>query len=293
MPATSSSLPRLAVALVATPLARAYWDGSRDAPDPYTQAMMASRRAQFEPDALRKDPVLFKRMFGQLAVEQNQAKFMDEHQTTSAEQQCEACHGVVVEFERMMVERKSEATGGLGGRDQLAVWRTTAHTVPDRPLPSCPVLTGRSALGVPQVADAYEKICHLNRYEYHDPVNPTKRSEHSRHYFGLAPVIFANACKRVVDEWSDHDEIEQALIAGGAKNEMHRELREAICNNDEYGHCRNMQAKVEVRAPTAEQKKANMGDTLWWKGKQDSCEAEGKKKKKKKKKVDPISGKEL
>jgi len=253
----------LALAFFARP-AHAYWDGSRDAPDPYTEAMMLSRKAQLDPNALRDDPDLFKRLFGKLAVEQNQAKFMDEHQSTTPEQRCQACHGVVVEFERMMVERKSQATGGLGRRDQLAV------------------------------ADAYEKICHLNRYEFHDPLNPTKRSEHSRHYFGLAPVIFANACKRVVDEWSDHDEIEEALIRGGKPDKMHRQLRNEICNNEDYGHCRNIHEQVEVRPPTAEQKKANMGETLWFKGHEDKCEAEGGgKKKKKKKNVDPISGEEL
>ena len=34
--------------------AAGYWDGGRDTPDPYTQAMMMSRQAQNDPDLLKK-----------------------------------------------------------------------------------------------------------------------------------------------------------------------------------------------------------------------------------------------
>ena len=54
------------------------------------------------------------KLFGKLAVEQNQAKAMDETQTVSQKDRCMACHGVVNEFEKMMIERKSATTGGLG-----------------------------------------------------------------------------------------------------------------------------------------------------------------------------------
>ena len=246
----------LVLAFACAHLAFAYWDGSKTAKDPYTEAMEMSRRAQLDPDALRKDPDMFKKMFGKLAIEQNQAKHMDETQSMATPQdRCMACHGVVLEFEKMMIERKSAATGGLGRRDQLAV------------------------------ADTYEQICHLDRYESMDSLDPRKRSENSRRYGGIAPPIFANACKRVVDHWSDYDEVEALLINGGPPGSMHKELREAICHNAEFGMCKGVDDEIEVRDTK------DVGENLWWKGKEEKCEAEGagKKKKKKKTAVDPVS----
>ena len=232
----------------------AYWDGQIGTKDPMQEAMEMSKRAQHDPEALRKDPDYFRKLFGKLAIEQSQAKHMDEMQSTNEEQRCMACHGVVVEFEKMMIERKTAATGGLGMRGQLAV------------------------------ADAFEKICHLDRYETMDPLDPRKATQQGRRYGGLPPPTMANACKRVVEEWQDHDEIEQLLIDGGDAADMHRELREAVCNNREFGLCKNVPDEIGVSMSEGMQ-------VLNFKGKLDQCGAEGgKKKKKKKKKVDPITG---
>jgi hypothetical protein len=245
---------RISLSLLLVRSASAYWDGSKDSPDPYTAAMMMSRQAQHDPSTLSKDPDHFKKLFGKLAIEQNQAKSLDEHQTTTAMDRCMACHGVVVEFEKMMVERKTAGTGGHGRRDQLAV------------------------------ADTFEKICHMDRYEFMDPVNINKRSQASRKYGGIAPPLFANACKRVIDEWSDHDEAEELLIAGGSAANLFEELRTNMCDRAEFGLCRKLGKEVEVRKNDGE-------DTLAFKGETEQCAAEGgtkKKKKKKKAKKSPI-----
>ena len=122
---TRCSAQLLASSVLATLAGRAagYWEsGDTSQQDPYTQAMLMSRRAAKDPSALKQDPDLFKKMFGQLAIEQNQAKLMDEHQSTAtAADRCMVCHGVILEIEKMFEERKHEATGGLGRRDQLAV----------------------------------------------------------------------------------------------------------------------------------------------------------------------------
>lgn len=148
-----------------------YWDGKMGTMDPYTEAMMASRRAQHDPDFLRNNPNHFKEMFGKLAVAQNQHKAMEETQSIKPEDRCLACHGVAVEFEIMAEERK-----GHGKRDQV------------------------------MVADILENICHLDRYQYQDPVELAKRHERSRNYGGMAPPVFANACKQVVQNWDDRDD---------------------------------------------------------------------------------------
>ena len=217
---TRCSAQLLASSVLATLAGRAagYWESGDTAGDPYTQAMLMSRRAANDPSALKQDPDLFKKMFGQLAIEQNQAKLMDEHQSTAtAADRCMVCHGVILEIEKMFEERKHEATGGLGRRDQLAV------------------------------TEVLEKVCHLNRYEFQDPVDLRKRTETSRLYGGIAPVLFANACKKVVDHWQDDDdEIERALLDGGSPDELHRELRERVCHRS-GGICHGLGVEVEPR----------------------------------------------
>ena len=169
-------------ALLLGVVVEAYWDGSKDTPDPYTQAMMMSRQAQYDPEALRKNPNHFRELFGRLAVEQNQAKAMDETQSQfTPEDKCLVCHGTTVELEIMMAERH-----GHGKRDQV------------------------------KLAEILEKICHLDRYQYHDPVNITKRHERSRTYGGIAPPIFANACKHVVQNWDDRDEVRARTLRWAA-----------------------------------------------------------------------------
>ena len=153
------------------------------------------------------------------------------------------------------------ATGGLGGRDQLAV------------------------------ADAFEKICHMDRYEFQDPVKITTRTEESRRYGGIAPPVFANACKRVLDEWTEHDEAaEQALIKGGPKEGMHKQLRETMCDNALFGVCRGLGKKVDVVAGTP----STPGERLRFADAEDEkCDdpnLKGKKKKKAAKPKDPITG---
>ena len=244
--ASAAPALRLLVAIVILQPGYAYWDASdRGSDDPYTAAMKMSRLASNDPNRLRTDPDHFKKLFGQLAVEQNQAKAMDETQSKFSKQDlCMVCHGVVVEFEKMMAERVDRT------RSQL----TTTETL--------------------------ETICHLNRYEFQDPVVLTKREERSRVYGGIAPPIFANACKRVVDAWQDDDdEIEGALLSGASKKNLHQALREKICHRD-GGICAGTGVEIEVKGK----------DSLKVKGvPEEQCGAEGGKKKKKQKKVDPIS----
>jgi len=220
-----------------------YWDGKLGTTDPYTEAMMMSRRAQLDPEAMRNDPDIFRRMFGKLAVEQNQAKAMDETQSAATDKDmCMVCHGTVVEFEKMWQEKK-----GTGKRDMT------------------------------MVTEILEGICHLNRYEFQDPVKITTRREHSRDYGGIAPAVFANACKRVVDAWGDRDEVEEALIAGGPEDQLHEQLRNHICHAA-GGFCRDFEGSIISEA----------SGRLAWKGEEGQCAAAdgGKKKKKKKKKAE-------
>jgi len=241
----------LAVILWACEPCSAYWEGGdRMADDPYTAAMKMSRQAALDPSTLQKDPDHFKKMFGQLAFEQAQAKHMDETQSTAtASDRCMACHGVVVEFEKMMKERVDRTRSKL----------TTVETL--------------------------EKICHLNRYEIQDPVDIRKREERSRVYGGLAPPVFANACKKVVDAWQDDDdEIEDALLRGGSAKNLFEQLRVKVCHRD-GGICDGTGTQIEVG------KKVQGQQTLQVKGKPpEQCKAEGgeddkKEKKKKKKKL--------
>eukprot|EP00966_Prymnesium_polylepis_P216588 5014159-Prymnesium_polylepis.1 len=172
-PAMSHKL-RLVVLMVGG--AVAYWDGGKGTADPYAQAKEASRRAQMDPDILKKDPDYFKRMFGKMAVEQGQAKAVDAHQNVSPQDICVACHGVVIEIEKILKARVDKQ---------------------------------RNSIAVTEVLEA---VCHLDRYEFQDPVKVNVRTETSRDYGGLAPPVMANACKRVVDAWQDDDdEIEGAL----------------------------------------------------------------------------------
>jgi len=229
----------IALSMVAAP-AVAYWDGSRSTADPYTEAMMMSRKAQLDPNAMRNDPDIFRRMFGKLAVEQSQARAMDETQSAaSTKDMCMVCHGTVVEFEKMWQERK-----GTGKRDMT------------------------------MVTEILEGICHLNRYEFQDPVKITNRIEHSRNYGGMAPPVFANACKRVVDAWGDRDGVEEALITGGPEDRLHEQLRNQICHGAE-GFCHGFEGSIASEA----------GGRLAWKGGEEGqCGADGGEKKKKKKK---------
>uniref|UniRef100_A0A7S2JPA5 Saposin B-type domain-containing protein n=1 Tax=Haptolina brevifila TaxID=156173 RepID=A0A7S2JPA5_9EUKA len=217
-----------------------WWDGKVGTKDPYTQAMEMSRRAHNDPDLLRKDPDFYKRMFGNLAIEQSQAQAMDETQSyASADDLCMVCHGMVAEFELMVGQERK----GHGKRDSL------------------------------MATEALEDICHLNRYQILDGLNPTKREEPSRKYGGIAPPVFAQACKKVVMAWDDHDEVEGWLIAGGSPAGMHRELRERVCNGSE-GVCHGLGVEVEEK-----------DGKLSIKGKEEQCSADGGKKKKKKKKA--------
>ena len=240
-----ASRKSLLLLLFAADRAAAWWDGKMGTKDPMTEAMEASRRAQLDPDALRKDPDHFKRMFGKLAIEQNQAKAMSENQRVDPADKCMACHAVVVEFEAMIAQRPAQK------RDQLAY------------------------------AEITEEVCHLNRYETLDPINPTKREERSRLYGGMAPPVLANACQRVVDEWSDYDEIEASLLKRGRGGErMHEELRREICDARRYGLC-NREPRAVV--PATYQGKAG----LTWEAKSESAEQcsapDGEKRKKRKK----------
>ena len=154
----------------------AYWEPGSKSADPYHQAMEMSRQGRLDPDALRNDPDFYKRMFGKLATEQGQAQAMDKHQNVPKADICVACHGVVIEIEKIIKERLDRQRHALA------------------------------------VTEALEQVCHLDRYEFQDPVKITNRKEISRDYGGLAPPVMANACKRVVDGWQDDDdEIEAAL----------------------------------------------------------------------------------
>ena len=84
----------------------------------------------------------------------------------------------------------------------------------------------------------------------------------------------------MIDEWADHDEVEEALIRGGKPAMMHQELREALCDHEEYSQCANMDEKIEVRPEQGDHLK---GEQLGWKGVYEQCSAEGGGKKKKKK----------
>ena len=263
-------MTRAQLLLAVLPTCLCYWDGDRDMDDPYTAAMKMSRMAQLDPEVMRRDPDHFRRLFGNLAVEQSQAKKMDETQSAASEKDlCMACHGTVVEFEKMMVERKSAATGGLGGRGQLAV------------------------------ADALEKICHLNRYEFQDGVDLRNRVVQSTQYGGMDPAIFANACKKVIDKWSDHldESVEEILIAGGDPAGLHKELRDTLCYSTEWGQCAGVKDKsIEVLAVEVDTMAFKGSEYLQWKDEESKCEdpnAKGKKKKKKQVKKDPITQEEL
>ena len=111
-----------------------------------------------------------------------------------------------------------------------------------------------------------------------------KREERSRVYGGLAPPVFANACKKVVDAWQDDDdEIEGALLRGGSSKGWFKELRNKVCHRD-GGICDGTGVQIEL-GPKREGQ-----ETLQVKGKPpEQCSAEGedgkKKKKKKKSKI--------
>lgn len=217
--------------------AAGYWDGSSGR-DPYTEAMEKSRRARVDPSVLQKDPDYFKKMFGQLAIEQNQAMAMHETQSVaSKEDMCMVCHGMVAELELMMQERR-----GYGKRDELAV------------------------------TEALEGLCHLNRYQKRDALDPTKVEEHSRMYGGIAPPVFSNACTHVISAWDDHEGVDSMLVQGGAPERLHRELRERVCDSKE-GVCHGTGTTV-----------IEEGGKLRVQGKEEQCSEDGGKTKTKTKK---------
>jgi len=221
----------------------AYWEqgGSSSADrmksDPYTQAMEMSRRAKLDPNLMRNDPDHFKKMFGQLAVEQNQHKAMEETKNVKPEDKCMVCNGVVVEFEAMLAERHQSKK-----RAQLAV------------------------------LEVLDDICHLDRYEFQDPVKLNERRETSRKYGGIAPPVFANGCKQVVDLWNQDDDYETILVKGGPSANMHESLRNKACSEV----CSGLDVLIKVQ-----------GDTLVREGQEGQCADPSKKKKKKKKESGP------
>ena len=228
-------------------LVAGWWDG-KNGMDPYSAAMYESKRAGADADVIKNDPDYFRRMFGKLATEQAQAKAMDETQHVSKNDMCMACHGVVVEVERMLKDRMERISRR---RDELAITETL------------------------------EGVCDLNRYQYLDPINPTKREEASRRYGGIAPPVFVNACRQVLVDWGDHDEIEEALLRGADPANVHAALRQEICEHKKYGLCRTLTQKI------VSYKK----DSLKWEEQdmeQCSDPNAGKKKKKKKAKKSPI-----
>jgi hypothetical protein len=168
----------------------------KGAMDPMTRAMKMSRDASLKPELYQSDTDYFRRMFGDMVIAQNQAKMLDEHQSDfSAQDRCTACHGTVIELEKIISEH--------------------------------PYHGHRSAL---VITEALEKVCHLNRYEKNDGVDIRNRIESSRDYGGLAPVHMVQACKQVVDSWQDdEEEIESALKeGGGTKENLYQELREHV-----------------------------------------------------------------
>ena len=248
VPTMTSRSTRLLCLLLA-PLVSAYWEAGDQREDPYTAAIRMSKHAAADPDVMRNDPDHFRKLFGRLAIEQSQAKHMDETQSQfTPKDRCLVCHGVVNEFEIMMKSEK-----GKGGRNLLAV------------------------------TNILEKVCHLDRYANMDPVDLKQSVERSRLYGGIAPPIFANACKRVVDSWQDDDdEIEPTLRDGGDPKEMHKELRYAICHRP-GGVCDGLGMKV---IPNPHQEGGLMQE-----GADETCkDPNAKKKKKKKKAADPITG---
>jgi len=246
---TAASRAALVVLLQGVGPAAAWWDG-KNGLDPYTQAMQESRHANLDKDMLQKDPDFFKRMFGKLATEQAQAKHMDETQNVSPEDKCMTCHGVVVEFEKILAEHK-ERTGEK-----------------------------RSAV---TVATALEGVCDLNRMQYLDPINPTKGEERSRVYGGIHPAIYVNACRLVLQAWDDNEEeiIEDALLKGGGwAGAMYAALRARACDAPEVGLCKGLEGQVVADNDRLQYKGKE--------AQCDDPNAK-KKKKKKKKKVDPIT----
>ena len=79
----------------------------------------------------------------------------------------------------------------------------------------------------------------------------------------FAPPVFANACKRVLENWSDHDEVEEELLAGGKPAGLHKELRERVCNGAKRV-CDGLGVSITVS-----------GERLSIKGKEEQCSAEG------------------
>ena len=178
--------------LLAAPAA-AEWDHTRGTPDPYTQAVMMSKRAQSDPEAVKNDPDYFKKMFGALGGEMGQAKALEQAKTDVTRRDvCIACHGAVVEVEKALAERHQS-----NKRD-----------------PS-------------EVAEVLDFICRMERYHVIDPMKATPTQPVK--YGGLSPYIFVNACKKAVEDWNESDVVEDELIAGGPPGGLFSSLRERVC----------------------------------------------------------------
>ena len=70
--------------------------------DPYAKAMRESRRAAVDPSVVERDPDHFKKVFGKLAIEQNNFRAIDAAQHVTAEDRCIACHAAVNELEKAL-----------------------------------------------------------------------------------------------------------------------------------------------------------------------------------------------
>ena len=132
----------------------------------------------------------------------------------------------------------------------------------------------------------------------YDGVDLRNRVVQSTQYGGMDPAIFANACKKVIDKWSDHldESVEEILIAGGDPAGLHKELRDTLCYSTEWGQCAGVKDKsIEVLTVEVDTMAFKGSEYLQWKDEESKCEdpnAKGKKKKKKVKK-DPITQEEL
>ena len=249
----SSMMVRLIVLVCSALPALAEWDPKSGTPDPFTAARMMSREAERNPDLLRKDPDHFRKLFGTLASEMGETQHVEEAKTdVTPKHMCIACHGAVVETEKALAARHQSKK-----RD-----------------PS-------------ELTEALEEICQMERYNKMDPMKVTS----AKAAYGMSPYIFVNACRKVVEAWNGGDEVEDLLLAGAPPEQMHRQLRESICNAKGFGICSGALRQLEFEITQGPDGK----DMLLTKEDSQQCKAAITKGKKAKKasKVDPISGEDI